>query len=276
MPRHADRGKVLVLRGPFLEEHAIISLLRERFEVQVVDDLPQALDALREGGFAAILTETGDFLPLQIGMVTDELGSAAVASLCAKLAGPLNDIVTETTEAMEDYIGHDDLRKRLQSVIALACDARELIHPRTVPGTAERHVPEKPTQPDPILSGKSVLVADDEEMMRLTIRDVLASCGSKVDLAANGEEALELLQSGTYDLVISDIKMPGYNGYEVFAAAKKASSATEVILITAFGYDPHHSIIRATGEGLAAVLMKPFKANRLLAECRAALSPRTK
>jgi len=126
-----------------------------------------------------------------------------------------------------------------------------------------------------VLSGKIILVADDEEMMRLTIRDVLISCGSTVDIARDGKEAVELLQSKTYDLVISDIKMPGATGYEVFAAAKEASSTTQVILITAYGYDPHHSGIRASGEGLAAVLMKPFKANKLLSECRAAVSSRT-
>jgi FixJ family two-component response regulator len=44
-----------------------------------------------------------------------------------------------------------------------------------------------------------------------------------------------------------------------------------VILITGFGYDPSHSIVRARKEGLAAVLMKPFKVKQLLDECRSAL-----
>ena len=66
-------------------------------------------------------------------------------------------------------------------------------------------------------------------------------------------------------------ELPGANGYEVFMAAKDAEPESEVILITAFGYDPNHSIPRASQEGLAAVLMKPFKVRRLLAECHAAL-----
>ncbi|MFQ5414200.1 MAG: response regulator, partial [Phycisphaerae bacterium] len=73
------------------------------------------------------------------------------------------------------------------------------------------------------------------------------------------------------DLVLSDIKMPRKNGYEVFAATKEADPKTPVILMTGFGYDPNHSIIRARRDGLAAVLFKPFKVDQLLGELRMAL-----
>jgi DNA-binding NtrC family response regulator len=72
-------------------------------------------------------------------------------------------------------------------------------------------------------------------------------------------------------LVLSDIKMPLKDGYEVFAAAKEANPDTPVILTTGFGYDPNHAIVRARREGLAAVLFKPFKVDQLLNEIRAAL-----
>jgi DNA-binding NtrC family response regulator len=72
-------------------------------------------------------------------------------------------------------------------------------------------------------------------------------------------------------LVVSDIKMPDKTGYDVFAAAHKHNSALPVILMTGFGYDPNHSIVRASQEGLAAVLFKPFKVEQLLGEVRKAL-----
>ena len=125
---------------------------------------------------------------------------------------------------------------------------------------------------DPMLSGRSVLVADDEELMRQTIGDVLGSYGCKVKLARNGLEAIQMLRKEPFDLVLSDIKMPGADGYEVFTAAREVSAGTKVILMTAFGYDPHHSIVRANRQGLAAVLMKPFKVKQLLDECLAALT----
>ncbi len=195
-------------------------------------------------------------------------------SILAELAGPLNDIISESSELMEDYIGIDDLRKRLNAIIDRASQARKAVKDFSeAPQTGVLGAPPAPgLAPDPVLAGKRVLVADDEELIRETVGDVLAAHGCEVDVAGDGTEALRLIEQKPYDLVVSDIKMPGANGYEVFAAARQARADTPVVLMTAFGYDPHHSVVRAGQEGLAAVLLKPFKVNRLLDECRAALA----
>jgi CheY-like chemotaxis protein len=114
-------------------------------------------------------------------------------------------------------------------------------------------------------------VADDEPNIRVTISDVLRKYGAKITQAASGSEAITLLEQGSFDLVVSDIKMPDKTGYDVFAAAHKRNTSTPVILMTGFGYDPNHSIVRASQEGLQAVLFKPFKVEQLLVEVRKAL-----
>jgi len=173
---------------------------------------------------------------------------------------------------MEEYIGHDQLRARLGEIIDRASQARKRIQQlMQAPAGGMMSIPAEPVRKDPVLTGKRILVADDEELIRQTIRDVLCPYGCQVDVAGDGEEAMRLLGAARYDLVISDIKMPGATGYEVFAAAKEASPRTKVILITGFGYDPDHSIIRSRPGGLSAVLMKPFKVKQLLDECRSAL-----
>jgi DNA-binding response OmpR family regulator len=106
----------------------------------------------------------------------------------------------------------------------------------------------------------------------MTVHDVLVKYGCAVDAARDGNEALALVRQRPYDLVVSDIRLPGSNGYEVFKAVKEARPGCPVMFMTGFGYDPTHSIIRATPEGLAAVLYKPFKVDELLAEVRKALS----
>jgi DNA-binding NtrC family response regulator len=92
-----------------------------------------------------------------------------------------------------------------------------------------------------------------------------------VTTAANGAEAIAHLDVADFDLVLSDIKMPDKTGYDVFAAARKKAERLPVILMTGFGYDPNHSIVRASQEGLQAVLFKPFKVEQLLTEVRKAL-----
>lgn len=127
---------------------------------------------------------------------------------------------------------------------------------------------------DPILVGKRVLVADDEPRIRRIIGDVLTTRGSSVVVCKDGKEALTAVETAGengFDLIVSDIRMPDHNGYEIFAASHKRNPSAPVILMTGFGYDPHHSIVRASQEGLQSVLFKPFQVERLLDEVRKAL-----
>lgn len=131
---------------------------------------------------------------------------------------------------------------------------------------------------DPILEGKRVLVADDEAGIRETIREVLEQKGCIVVAYASGAPAIDRIRAesatGTpFDLVVSDVRMPDRNGYEVFSAVKESAARTPVILMTGFGYDPHHSIVRCSQEGLHCFLFKPFQVTQLLDEVRKALDP---
>ena len=129
-----------------------------------------------------------------------------------------------------------------------------------------------------------VLLAEDDPEMRKMLAWALSKKGYQVISCHDGNELMKKLgflgpedKDGNFDLIISDIKMPGATGYDVFKASRSVELAegqnpTQVILITAFGYDPHHSVVQANREGLAAVLLKPFKVQQLLNECRAALT----
>ena len=91
---------------------------------------------------------------------------------------------------------------------------------------------------DPIIGNMHILVADDEPNIRNTISDVLRKYHARITLAASGSEAIALIEQDTFDLVVSDIKMPDKNGYDVFAAAHKRNCCTPVILMTGFGIRP--------------------------------------
>ena len=125
---------------------------------------------------------------------------------------------------------------------------------------------------DSALKGRHILVVDDDEAIRQTMHDVLTREGCLVDVADDGQHAIELLdRSPDVDLVLSDIKMPRLNGYELYAHVRKLYPNLPVILMTAFGYDPDHSIVNARKQGLEVVLFKPFKVTVLKREIRKAL-----
>ncbi len=123
---------------------------------------------------------------------------------------------------------------------------------------------------DPLLVGKRILIADDDPSIRKTLSAVFGEKGAVVELCQDGYEACSALDKASFDMVISDIRMPYRNGYEIYAAAQRCRAGLPVVLMTGFGYDPSHSIVRASQEGLTNVLFKPFSIDVLLEEvCRA-------
>jgi CheY-like chemotaxis protein len=222
------------------------------------------------GRYVAIALHILDLLVVERHATTGRLAD----NVSSEISGPLGDILSDASTLMEDYIGHDDLRHRLQSIVDNVVRVKDLVREVTQP--EDGILGSKPQQPvtDPDLIGKSVLVVDDEEIIRQTVRDVLTKFGCQVETASDGSKALAMLRQRTYDLVLSDIRMPGNSGYDIFAAAKNRDENCPVIFMTGFGYDPHHSVIRARQEGLAAVLYKPFKVDQLLSDVKAAVTTR--
>jgi CheY-like chemotaxis protein len=110
-----------------------------------------------------------------------------------------------------------------------------------------------------------ILLADDDRAMRLVVADVLRKRGHLVEDASDGRELLVLLTGDAphpYDLIISDIRMPGFTGLQVLEALRASERRTPVILMTAFGDDE----TRARAEALGAVLLeKPFSMEQLRA-----------
>jgi len=122
-----------------------------------------------------------------------------------------------------------------------------------------------------------ILVADDHPVLRDGFAEFLKHFKMNVDTAGDGGEAIELIKATDYDLVISDIKMPKATGFDVFKAAKDKNPDTKVILMTAFGYDPDHTIVKAAREGLKGVFFKekPFDLTRLLEAIAKLFDPST-
>jgi len=217
--------------------------------------------------YVAVAMNILDLLAIERSTTTGQLA----VNVSSEIAAPLNDILSDAGTLMEDYVGQEDLRARLQTIIDNAVSIRESIKQvgRPASGFLDKRAPDQ--RIDPALEGKRILIADDDRTISDTIRDVLAKLGCSVETARDGAEAAAMIDQRSYDLVISDIKLPHHNGYEIFALVKDANPDCPVMLMTGFGYDPHHSIIRARQEGLSAVLFKPFKIDQLLAEIRRAL-----
>jgi CheY-like chemotaxis protein/GAF domain-containing protein len=203
-----------------------------------------------------------------------ETTTQVAADVRSEVAEPLNDIVSEATRLLQGNLSTEEMQRRLQRIIAHVDNVNEAVQEITSPAPI-RGLSDSTSAEIPGLRGRRVLIADDEDIIRETIAEVLSKLGALPVMAHDGDQAIAMLNTQEFGLVLSDIKMPNKNGYEVFAAAKVANPDCAVILITGFGYDPEHSIVRASREGLAGVLFKPFKVEQLLELVEKACAPTT-
>lgn len=109
---------------------------------------------------------------------------------------------------------------------------------------------------------RSVLIIDDEPLMRVSMLDALQAEGYEVQEASNGEEGIQKTKAGRYDLVITDLKMPGSDGLQVVQVCKECSPDTEVIVITAYG--SVDTAVQAMKLGAHDYITKPFSIDELL------------
>lgn len=107
-----------------------------------------------------------------------------------------------------------------------------------------------------------VLVVDDDESLRMTLVGNLDLAGFVVVESVNGLQALELVDKERFDVVLSDIRMPGIDGVEMFRRMKRAHPDLPVVLMTAFTDEP--SVARAIDAGVFTVLSKPFDVDAAL------------
>ena len=101
-----------------------------------------------------------------------------------------------------------------------------------------------------------ILVADDEVVIRALLTEVLTEEHHEVTTADDGKQAIDLLQRSRYDLVITDLVMPGVNGIDVLMAAKRIDSRLPVLVIT--GYPSVNTAVRLVELGANDYITKPF------------------
>lgn len=113
-------------------------------------------------------------------------------------------------------------------------------------------------------TGKTILIAEDEDSNYLYLEAVLQKTGAKLIWARNGKEAIEACQKGDpIDLVLMDLQMPNINGYQARETIKKISPDTPQIAQTAFAMADDEK--RAMDAGFDAYISKPIRKNNLLA-----------
>ena len=142
---------------------------------------------------------------------------------------------------------------------------RERSHSIPVPTPSSPSISAEPRPGGP----PRVLVVDDEASIRDLLAKTLALAEYEVELAPNGQVALERMRLNRYDLLITDLQMPGMDGLTVIEEARRLNADLSVIIIT--GFSTEASAIEAANLGVSGYLTKPFKVPKVLAVAARAL-----
>ncbi len=207
-----------------------------------------------------------------LDLLAAEQATTAVKSIEAiysAVALPVDDILNDAVSVLERFIGHEpELTERLQRILKNTRDIK-----RTIQRVGEKFAKSEDdqlwqTSDRPLLQDSHVLVVDEDESVRSAAHELLERYGCVVETAHNGNEAICMLRNTGadmgYDCIIADIRLPDMNGYELMCRLGEVIAPLPLLLMTGFGYDPGHSIVKARKAGLKAVLYKPFRLEQLL------------
>lgn len=213
-----------------------------------------------------------------LDLLAAEKSSATQKSIEAihrEVALPIDKILNDAVNVMERYIGHEpEVVERLKRILRNARDIRQVIHKigqDMAPGEA---MPAGATvDHHPKLAGQRVLVVDANEGVRNDAHALLERYGCIVETAESGGEAVYMVRSSvgseSYSVIISDIHLPDFSGHQLMLRLKEIMDQVPLALMTGFGYDPGHSIVKARQAGLHpnAILYKPFRLDQLIEVC---------
>jgi len=112
------------------------------------------------------------------------------------------------------------------------------------------------------MTEKKILLVEDDNIMRVTLEDVLQSEGYDVESVGDGKGAIEIIENNKFDIVLTDIILPKINGIDVLKAIKKVSPDTTVVMMTAYG--SIKDAVESMKLGAYDYITKPFLMEELL------------
>jgi CheY-like chemotaxis protein len=188
--------------------------------------------------------------------------TASIEAVSRELALPVDDILAAATALLARADGQEpETADKLRQILAGARSIKQ-----SVQKVADKLAPTATTDGTPAnrLRGMRVLVVDNDDRIRRSAHALLGRFGCQVETARTGQEALAMARVGTYEAVLLDIRLPDLSGYDAFRTLRDAQPQARMVLMTAFGYDAGHAIVKARQDGLRFVLYKPFHTDQLV------------
>ncbi|HEY1067054.1 MAG TPA: response regulator, partial [Pirellulales bacterium] len=190
----------------------------------------------------------------------------SIEKIHSAVALPIDMILNDAVMVMESYIGHEpSVVERLRRILRNARDIKHEIKELGRTMAPLQAVPVSPEVPNlPNLDGSQILVVDADAEVRSQAHTLLERYGCVVETAHEGGEAVHMARTGSYQAIIADIRLPDMTGYELLLKLCDVLDSVPLILMTGFGYDREHTMVKARRAGVQSFLYKPFRLELLL------------
>ncbi len=190
----------------------------------------------------------------------------SVEAIHGAVALPIDTILNDAVTVLESTVGQPpELVERLRRIVSNARDIKQVIQEvgrrmaptEALPVSADGH-------DRPALQGKQILVVDADVEVRTQAHQMLERYGCVVETAHDGGEAVRMARSRSYEAILSAIKLPDMTGHTLLLRLRDLLPAVPLALMAEFGYDRHHTILKARQAGVRWFLIKPLKLEQLL------------
>ncbi len=111
---------------------------------------------------------------------------------------------------------------------------------------------------------RRILIVDDETDVLEFLKLYLGSLGWEVDAVSSTSDAFQELENTTYFMILTDIAMPDMDGYEFISKIKEKGIPSEMALMTGFGYNPKHTLVKIYKTTRYPCLFKPFNRSKVI------------
>jgi CheY-like chemotaxis protein/PAS domain-containing protein len=210
------------------------------------------------------------------------MGAAAVEAIHAAVALPVDDILNDAVNVMERATNLDpEVFARLQHILLNARDIKKVIQKvgqKMAP--AQAHPTAVALEARPVLEGRRILVVDADEAVRVSAHDLLDRYQCFVETAHNGAEARSMVRNlgpgQQYDVIISDLRLPDMTAYELLLKLRELTHYVPLVLMSGFGWDKDHTLVKCRREGVQLVIYKPFNPDQLLSAIERTVEERQK
>ncbi len=226
----------------------------------LVNVMLNAIDAMPDGGKLTVKTSKEDSWTV---MTVSDTGVGMSAEMKARVFDPFFTTKGEVGVGLGLSVTYGIITRHGGRIDVESRPGKGSTFHIRLPKATSTNRKEPPTEPEYKTREATILVVDDDQQINDILKLMLTQLGHRVSLASSGEEALQKLKNGGFDLVITDLGMPGISGKEIAHEVKRGAN-TPVILITGWGVQIDEEEMRRIGaDGL---ISKPFSKKDLAAQ----------